>query len=185
MVIITICFIQHIVYTHYRHVNLRSYTDSVNMYTICVGICVWICCRWNSSIQRPLFKCQSGLSLERHRGPSLFPLPFSHPAPCTPHSGQINYLLLFSLFNPLYLWLVYSSILTFRTKELAVRRKLIMFLWVPTYLVLLNVKCCFCPSLLFHVCCINMSTSFNISIVHWYKYEVHHFIDTIRVRKLS
>lgn len=91
----------------------------------------------------------------------FFSLPFSHSSPCPPHSGQRNDLLLFSLSNPLYLWLVYCSILTFRTKEKAVRRELIMFLGVPTYLVLLNIKCCFCPSL-FHVYCINMSTSFDI-----------------------
>lgn len=146
------------------------YLDPVSMYMTCtcglrcVNMCVWIRCRWSSGIQRPLLKCQSSLSLEKHRRPSLifFCLAFSHTPPCPPHSGQRNGLLLFSLSKPLYLWLVYCSFLTFRTKENAVRRELIMFLRVPTYLCLLNIKCFDCPLILFHVYRIYMSTSFSI-----------------------
>lgn len=53
------------------------YLDPVSMYMTCacglrcVNMCVWIRCRWSSGIQRPLLKCPSSLSLEKHRRPSL------------------------------------------------------------------------------------------------------------------
>lgn len=82
-------FIQHTVYTHYTYANMRAYLGPMSIYTMCacdqrcVIMCVWIRCRWSSGIQRPLLKCQSGLSLGRHRRPwflfSSFLTPLSMP----------------------------------------------------------------------------------------------------------